>query len=344
MSEVVPEVLKAINRQRVSKTPIWLMRQAGRYMKSYRNLREKYSILELCRNPELSYRVTMQPIERFPNIDAAIIFSDILVLLQSMGLRLHFASGEGPIIENPIKDYGDIETLRQIDAKEDLSFVLKAINLVSRELPREKALIGFCGAPFTLASYAIEGGSSKSFFKTRDLMNSQPDAWNNLMVKLSDAIKEYALEQSNAGADIIQIFDSWVGHISREEYIKYVSPYSFRIFKYLKDQNVPTIHFSTGTSDFLDLIANAGGDVISVDWKIEIDKAWEKIGHGRSIQGNLDPNKLAGSKKDLEESARTILKKVQGKNGFIFNLGHGVLPNTPEENVEHLIELVHHFN
>jgi uroporphyrinogen decarboxylase len=330
--------LKACRREPTDITPIWLMRQAGRYLPEYRALREKHTLLTLCKTPELAAGVTLQPIRRF-GFDAAIIFADILLPLEPLGLKLEFTKGEGPVIHNAISDHSDIEKLQVFDAKDKLSFVLEAIKIAVKEL-RTTPLIGFAGAPFTVASYAIEGGYSRHFLKTKQLMYQHPQAWHSLMRKLATVTQDYLQRQSEAGASAIQLFDSWVGVLSPEDYREYVLPYSKRI---LSSIPVPTIHFSTGTAAYLELICEAGGNVISVDWRIEINKARKQIGE-RAIQGNLDPVHLLMPRKNLLKEVRELLSKAGEKRGYIFNLGHGVLPQTPIENVEALVQEVHSWN
>jgi uroporphyrinogen decarboxylase len=330
--------LRACRRERVDCTPVWLMRQAGRYMPEYRSLREKYSLLTLARTPELAAQVTLQPIQRF-QFDAAIIFADILLPLEPMGLQFEFAKGEGPVIHNPISTAADVEAVRVFAASDELHFVSKAIQLVVKELNGKTPLIGFAGAPFTLASYIIEGGYSRHFLKTRKFMVTNPDAWNSLMQKIARITTSYLQMQVEAGASAVQLFDSWVGVLSPEDYRRYVLPYSREI---LQNITVPTIHFSTGTSGYLDFIAEAGGDVISVDWRIPLDRAWSFFPQ-RGIQGNLDPASLFSPWTMLREDIRNILHLAGGKPGHIFNLGHGVLPETPIESVEKLVEEIHRF-
>ena len=330
--------LKACRKEKVDRTPIWLMRQAGRYMAEYRSLREKHSLLTLCKTPDLAAQVTLQPIQRF-QFDAAIIFADILLPIEPMGLQLEFAKGEGPVIHNPVTIPEDVNSLEIFHPQEKLRFVAEAIQIVTRELDGKTPLIGFAGAPFTLASYMIEGGYSRHFLKTRKFMLSNPDAWKNLMEKITRVTVEYLQMQVEAGASAVQLFDSWVGALGPEDYRKFVLPYSQKIFQSI---SVPTIHFSTGTSGYLDLIAKAGGSVISIDWRIPLDHAWSFFSD-RAIQGNLDPSILLAPWPSVRDGAREILTNAGGRNGHIFNLGHGVFPETPIENVEKLVDEVHSF-
>jgi uroporphyrinogen decarboxylase len=329
--------MRACRREPVDRTPVWLMRQAGRYMPEYRALREKHSLLALCKTPELAVQVTLQPIHRF-HFDAAIIFADILLPIEPMGLHLEFAKGEGPVIHNPITTEKDVDVLRVYDVEDGLGFVFDAIRLVVRELGNTP-LIGFAGAPFTLASYMIEGGYSRHFLNTRKLMLNHPGVWHRLMEKIADVTSAYLNKQAAAGASAVQLFDSWVGALGPADYHEFVLPYSQKILRSLP---VPTIHFSTGTSSYLDLIGEAGGDVISVDWRIHIDRAWNQL-PDKAIQGNLDPSALLGPWATLQEEIHAILNRAGKKPGHIFNLGHGVFPETPLENVERLVDEIHNY-
>ena len=358
--------LKACNRDVVDATPIWLMRQAGRYMPEYRALREKYGILEMIKTPELACEVTMQPIHVF-DLDAAIIFADILPPLEGMGLKLEFVRGEGPVIHNPISSASDIDALATPPPEESLSFTLEAIRLVREELGKTTAkaqrtqretgvgsgesgvggptpLIGFSGAPFTLASYAIEGGTSRNYVKVKSLMYGEPAAWHVLMAKLAEVVGGYLLAQARAGAQALQVFDSWVGALSPSDYREYVMPHSRRAIEIAREGGVPIIHFGTETSGMLELIRDAGGDVIGVDWRIDLDVAWERLGPNVAVQGNLDPVVLFAPWPIIEAEAKRILDQANGRPGHIFNLGHGTLPQTPVENVRRLVELVHEYS
>jgi len=331
--------LKACRREPVDCTPVWFMRQAGRYMAEYRALRAKHSILELCKTPELAAQVTLQPIDRFP-LDAAIIFADILLPLEPMGLRLEFAAGEGPVIHNPVRDQADVERLNIIDGGE-LDYVAEAIRQARRALNGRVPLIGFAGAPFTLASYAIEGGSSRNYLLTKQLMYSEPKAWHQLMDKFARVITGYLRRQIKAGAQAIQLFDSWVGCLSVGDYVEYVMPHVQLIFEGLKREGVPMIHFGTGTSAMLRQMRAAGGDVIGVDWRIHLDEAWATVGHDVAVQGNLDPLTLFAPLHEIERRVEDILRRAGGRPGHIFNLGHGILPTTPIEHVAATIDMVH---
>ena len=331
--------LNACRREPVDCTPVWFMRQAGRYMAEYRALRAKHSILELCKTPELAAQVTLQPIDRFP-LDAAIIFADILLPLEPMGLSLEFAQGEGPVIHNPVRNQADVERLNVIDGGE-LEYVAEAIRQIRRALNGRVPLIGFAGAPFTLASYAIEGGSSRNYLLTKRLMYCEPKAWHQLMDKFARVITGYLRRQIKAGAQAIQLFDSWVGCLSVGDYVEYVLPHVQLIFEGLKREGVPMIHFGTGTSAMLRQMREAGGDVIGVDWRIHLDEAWGTVGHDVAVQGNLDPLTLFAPLHEIERRVADILRRAGGRSGHIFNLGHGILPTTPIEHVAATIDMVH---
>jgi uroporphyrinogen decarboxylase len=317
------------------------MRQAGRYMKEYRALRKKYSFLEMCKNPEIAAQVTLQPIEKF-KLDAAIIFSDILIPLEPMGISFDFAKGEGPVFHHPVREMKDIEKLRVIEP-EEVPFLVKAIRIVRKELEEKIPLIGFSGAPFTLASYIIEGGHSKNYILTKGLMYQNRPAWDALMHKVSEVLIRYLNAQIRAGVQAVQLFDSWVGCLSPTDYEEYVLPYSKRVIDGI-DKGVPLIHFATSSSTLLGLMRRAGGDVIGVDWRIDIGEAWERIGYEVAIQGNLDPVILFGSVDLIKGETKRILDRVGGRPGHIFNLGHGILPTTPVENVAALVDMVHEYS
>ncbi len=331
--------LKACRREPVDVTPVWFMRQAGRYMAEYRALRERHSLLDICRTPDLATEVTLQPIRRI-EVDAAILFSDLLLPLEPMGLPFDFVKGEGPQIERPIESPADIDRLRVFEPRESLSHVLAAIGQIQRELSGRVPLIGFSGAPFTLASYAIEGGHSNNFAKTKSLMYGHPDAWHRLCDKFATVVADYLNAQIDAGVDAIQVFDSWVGALGPADYREFALPHTQKIFKAIAGR-VPTIHFGTGTATTLDLLREAGGDVIGADWRIPIDVAWERIGLDRAVQGNLDPTLLLGPMQRMFAQAEDILERVNGRSGHIFNLGHGILPSTPVEHVQRLAQYVH---
>ncbi|MDX1662830.1 MAG: uroporphyrinogen decarboxylase [Candidatus Promineifilaceae bacterium] len=341
--EPTSRFLRACHRLPVDATPIWLMRQAGRYMSEYRELRARHSLLEVIGTPELAAEVTLQPIEAF-DIDAAIIFADILPPLIGMGLELEFVKGEGPVIHNPISRTYDIDRLAAPPATETmLANTLEAIRLVTGELaPRNIPLVGFAGAPFTLASYAIEGGSSRSYERTKALMYGEPAAWKRLMEKLTTVQADYLLRQAEAGAGALQLFDSWAGlALGKEDYIRFVQPFNSALFAALEEANVPVINFSTGTAAYIQTVADCGGDVISVDWRMPLDWFWEQIGAERAIQGNLDPMALLAPWRELRYKTERVLEQAAGRPGHIFNLGHGIHKTTPTENVRRLVDYVH---
>src|SRR6188472_1527768 len=331
--------LKACRREPVDCTPVWFMRQAGRYMKEYQAVRATRSILEVCKTPELAAQVTLQPIDRFA-LDAAIIFADILLPLEAMGLHLEFAEGEGPIIHNPVRERADVERLKAIDGTE-LEYVAEAIRQTRQALHGRVPLIGFAGAPFTLASYAIEGGGSRNYVLTKSVMYREPEAWHHLMDKLARVVTGYLRRQIRAGAQAIQLFDSWVGCLSAGDYAEYVKPHVQLIFEGLRREGVPMIHFGTGTTALLRQMREAGGDVVGVDWRVPLDEAWAMIGHDRAVQGNLDPVVLYAPLHEIERRVEDILRRAAGRNGHIFNLGHGILPTTPIEHVEAAINMIH---
>jgi uroporphyrinogen decarboxylase len=334
--------LRACRRQATEYTPVWLMRQAGRYMKEYRALRKKYSFLEMCKNPELAAQVTLQPIERF-KLDAAIIFSDILIPLEPMGVEFEFAKGEGPVFHHPLRERKEAEKLRLFEPEEEIPYLMKAIQIVRRELEGKIPLIGFCGAPFTLASYIIEGGHSKNYILTKSMMYQDRPTWDALMEKISRVLILYLNAQIRAGVQAVQVFDSWVGCLSPADYEEYVLPYSKKVIDGV-DQSVPLIHFATSNATLLELMKRAGGNVIGVDWRINIREAWERLGYEVAIQGNLDPVILFGPVDLIKREVKRILDRVEGRPGHIFNLGHGILPNTPVDHVAALVDMVHEYS
>ena len=316
------------------------MRQAGRYMSEYRALRERYSLLDLCRTPDLATEVTLQPVRRI-DVDAAILFSDLLLPLEPMGINFDFVHGEGPAIENPIRGEEDLNRVRRFEPREALSHVLDAIRQVQSELAGRVPLIGFAGAPFTLASYAIEGGHSSNFARTKALMYRNPAAWHRLCELLADVVAEYLIAQIEAGVNAVQLFDSWVGALNARDYREFILPHTRRIFDRLAAFDVPTIHFGVGTGAILTELREAGGHVIGADWRIPLDEAWERIGFDRAIQGNLDPTLLLGPIDRALAAADDVLERAGGRAGHIFNLGHGILPSTPVEHVQALARYVH---
>lgn len=335
--------LRACRREPVDCTPIWLMRQAGRYMAEYRAIRERYGFLEMVKTPELAAEVTLQPVEAF-DIDAAIIFADILPPLEGMGLNLTFAKGEGPVIHNPLRTPTDIEQLRQPDPRETVAYTLDAVRLVKRALADRIPLIGFSGAPFTLASYAIEGGSSREFRHTKGLMYSEPQMWHALMTKLTTLVRDYLLAQIEIGADAVQIFDSWAGILSPGDYAEYVLPYVQQCIADVNQRGVPVIYFGTDMNGLLPLLRQTDADVLGADWRIYLDEVWAQLGPGVAIQGNLDPNVLFAPWPEIERRAADILDRAAGRPGHIFNLGHGIMTETPVEHVRRLVEFVHTYS
>jgi uroporphyrinogen decarboxylase len=335
--------LRACRREPVDTTPIWLMRQAGRYMAEYRALRETHTLLEIIKTPELACAVTLQPLNAF-DLDAAIIFADILPPLEGMGLRLEFAAGEGPVLHNPVRSAADVDALQVCPPEEALDFTLEAIRLARDELdPRGIPLIGFSGAPFTLAAYAVEGGGSRNYEKVKGLMMGEPQTWHRLMHKLAEVVGQYLLAQARAGAQALQLFDSWVGVLSPADYRDYVMPYTQRAIRIAQAGGAPIIHFGTDTSGMLELIRDAGGDVIGIDWRIDLATAWDRLGSAVAVQGNLDPVALVAPWPELQKRAQIVLDQAARRPGHIFNLGHGILPSTPVDNVKRLTEFVHEY-
>ena len=332
--------LRACRREPVDATPVWFMRQAGRYMPEYRAIRARHTLLDICRQPELAAQVTLQPVDRI-DVDAAILFSDLLLLLAPMGIPFDFIKGEGPVIERPVRTADDVDHLRQFEPRNELSHVLETITLVRKELEGRVPLIGFAGAPFTLASYAIEGGPSSNYAKTKALMYGEPKVWHKLCDMFATIVGDYLVAQVEAGVQAVQIFDSWVGALSPDDYREFALPHTSRILEAAKATGVPVIHFGTGTATLLETMATAGGDVIGADWRIPLDDAWQLIGHDRAIQGNLDPTLLLGPMERMMDGADDILRRAAGRPGHIFNLGHGILPETPVENVQALARFVH---
>lgn len=329
--------LRACRRESVPYTPVWMMRQAGRYMPEYRALREKYSMLELCKTPELAIRVTKQPLVH--GMDAAILFADILLPLEPMGAPFEFAKGEGPVIHDPITNAAQIDKLRVIEPEEGLGYVLEAIKGLKSEI--KVPLIGFAGAPFTLASYLVEGGKSTHFVKTKRMMYETPEMWSTLMAKLSEVVRRFLRAQVAAGADAIQLFDSWVGQLSPADYRAHVQPHVKGILSDVQTLGVPVIHFGTGTATLLEAQREAGGTVIGLDWRTPITDGWKRIGHDRAVQGNLDPTVLFAPVEVAKKAARAVLSDAGGRKGHIFNLGHGILPETPVDTVKAIVDLVH---
>jgi uroporphyrinogen decarboxylase len=309
-------------------------------MTEYRALRERYSLLELCRTPDLATEVTLQPVRRI-EVDAAILFSDLLLPLEPMGIPFDFVKGEGPAIESPLRTELDLRRVRRFEPRESLAPVLEAIRQIKHELRGRVPLIGFAGAPFTLASYAIEGGHSTAFACTKALMYGAPAAWHQFCDLIADVIGEYLVAQVEAGADVVQVFDSWVGALNASDYREFILPHTRRIFERVAATGVPTIHFGVGTGAILPEMREAGGDVIGADWRIHLDEAWGRVGHDRGIQGNLDPTVLLAPLDRIIAATDDVLARAAGRPGHIFNLGHGILPMTPLEHVQAVARYVH---
>jgi uroporphyrinogen decarboxylase len=338
MSAPNSRFVKACKAQPVDRTPVWFMRQAGRYMPEYRAVRRQYSLVEICKNPKVAAEVTITAAE-FLGVDAAIIFADLLLPLEVMGLPFYFSPGEGPVIEKPLRDAAAIAALRT-DRAADLGYVSEAVGLVAKHFGEKLPVIGFCGAPFTLASYMIEGGSSRNYLHAKKIMYSSPAAWEELMRKLVSVVAEYAVEQVHTGADVIQVFDSWVGCLSVEDFIRYVQPWTTELVKRIQVSGVPVIYFGTDTTALLPSMKQTGAEVIGVDWRVPIDEGWKSLGMRGAVQGNLDPVLLFADWKAIKSRAGEILQRAGGRPGHIFNLGHGILPETPVENVKNLAAFV----
>ena len=329
--------LRACRREPVDCTPVWMMRQAGRYMPEYRALRAKHTMLEVCKTPELALEVTLQPLKF--GMDAAILFADILLPLEPMGAPFDFQKGEGPVIFSPIATKADVDKLHDFEIEEGLGYCLEAIKLLKKEL--KVPLIGFAGAPFTLASYLVEGGKSTAFAKAKRFMYAEPETFGALMHKLAEVVRRFRHKQIDAGVDAVQLFDSWVGQLSAVDYRTYVMPHVVHILKDIEKRGVPVIHFGTGTLHLLEAMREAGGTVIGLDWRTPMNEGWKKVGADRAVQGNLDPTILLATRELAEQASKRILDEVDNKVGHIFNLGHGILPETPMENVEAVIDYVH---
>jgi uroporphyrinogen decarboxylase len=346
LSSVVPprtgvaRFLDACHHRQPDATPIWFMRQAGRCLAEYRELRKRYDILTMAKTPELCAQVTLMPVNEF-GVDAAVLYADIMLPLERMGISFEIEPEIGPIIHNPVRTMQDVEALRVVDAEEATPYVLEAIRLVRRELEGKQAVIGFSGAPFTLACYMIEGRPSRDYGIAKSLMYGQPEVWHALMNKLTEVVSRYLLAQIAAGVDVVQLFDSWVGALSPSVYARFVQPYSRRIFDAVRQTGTPSIHFGTGTASLLKLMTEAGGDVISVDWRVDLDTAWQRIGFERGIQGNLDPTLLLTPWNVIEEGMQDVLRRAANRPGHIFNLGHGVLAPTPPDMLRRLVDAVH---
>jgi uroporphyrinogen decarboxylase len=333
---IEPLLVRAARREAVERTPVWFMRQAGRSLPEYRAVRERHSFWEVASTPELCAEVTLQPVRRH-GVDAAVLFADIMTPVVGMGVHVDLVEGVGPVVETPVRSLHDVGALRVPDAEEAFAPVLAALRIVRRELGPARAVVGFCGAPFTVAGYLVEGRPSREFGLTKELMYREPKVWHALMEALADCFSGYVTAQVRAGADVIQLFDSWVGVHSPADYEEFVAPWSARI---LASVDVPTIHFGTGTTTLLPAMARAGGDVVGLDWRVPLDEGWALVGEDRGVQGNLDPGVLLGPWDRIEREARDVLARARGRAGHIFNLGHGVLPRTEATVVSRLAELV----
>ena len=340
--EISAPFLRACRRLPVERTPVWFMRQAGRYMPEYRAIREKYSLLEICSRPELAAEVTLQPVHAL-GVDAAILFADILLPAIPLGVGLEFAKGEGPVLQNPVRTLKDVRKLRPVSPEADLSYVLDAIRILRAELAGIP-LIGFCGAPFTLASYLVEGGVSRDFLKTKAMIYSAPEVWHALMEKLAVVLSDYLLAQIEAGAQAVQVFDSWVGALNPADYVEFVQPYSRQVLQAAQATGVPVIHFGTGNATLLPAMKAAGGTVLGLDWRIPLDAGWKLVGYDVAVQGNLDPAVLFAPLPEIKKRVGDILERANSRPGHIFNLGHGILEHTPVENVRAVVEMVHDFS
>lgn len=340
--EIKDRFLHACRHEPVDATPVWFMRQAGRYMGEYRLIREKYSLLEICAHPDLAAEVTLQPVHAL-GVDAAILFADILLPVIPLGLGLEFAKGEGPMIGKTIQSLKDVRALNPVDVETDLGYVMEAIRILRGEL-NGIPLIGFCGAPFTVASYIVEGGSSREFLKTKTMMYSAPDVFHALMEKLSVVLSDYLVAQIRAGAQAVQVFDSWVGALSPADYERLVLPYSQKVLQAAQAENVPVIHFGTNTTTLLPLMKDAGGDVIGLDWRIPLDDGWALLGPDVAVQGNLDPAVLFAPLPEIKIRVHDILRRADGRPGHIFNLGHGILQQTPVDHVKAVVDMVHEYS
>ncbi len=336
----VARFLDACYHRQPDATPVWFMRQAGRCLAEYRELRKNYDILTIAKTPALCAQVTLMPVKEL-GVDGAVLYADIMLPLEGMGVSLEIEPDIGPIIHNPIRSMRDVEALRIIDARESTPFVMEAIRLVRHELEGKQAIIGFSGAPFTLACYLIEGRPSRDYGMAKSLMYGQPETWHALMNKLTEVVSRYLVAQIQAGVDVVQLFDSWVGALGPSAYKRFVQPYSKRIFEAIKQTGTPSIHFGTGTASLLELMAEAGGDIISIDWRVDLDSAWARIGYDRGIQGNLDPALLLTPWNVIEEGMHDVLRRAGNRPGHIFNLGHGVLAPTPPEVLRQLVDAVH---
>jgi uroporphyrinogen decarboxylase len=334
--------VRACLRKPVDRTPVWFLRQAGRYMQEYRDVRKHHTLVEICKKPELAAEVTITAAEKL-GVDAAIIFADLLLPLEPMGLDFEFQAGEGPVVHHPVRTVEDVRALRT-DRASDLGYVARAIEMVAAHFGDRLGVIGFCGAPYTLASYMIEGGGSRNYIETKKMMyNNSTTAWGSLLDKLVAVLTEYCRQQVQAGADVIQIFDSWVGSLSLSDYRAYAFEASKRLVRAVQAMGVPVIYFGVETAGLLEQMAQTGADVIGLDWRQPLDEGWRAVGHGHAVQGNLDPITLFAPPDVLEQRVKEILRAANGRPGHIFNLGHGIVPATPVENVQAVVRMVREF-
>jgi uroporphyrinogen decarboxylase len=338
----VHPLLAACRRQPTAFTPVWLMRQAGRFLPEYRAMRERFGFLELCRTPEAAAEVTLLPIDRL-GVDGAILFADILLIVESMGVGLEFGRGDGPVIPRPVRTAADVARLEERDPADTVPFVFETVRLARAALADRVPLIGFAGAPFTVASYLVEGGGSRDYLETKRLMFGDPGAWHALLGLLVRTTARYLNGQIAAGVQALQLFDSWVGALAPDDYRALVLPHMQALIRALAP-GVPVIHFGTGTAGLLEALREAGGDVIGLDWRVDLDDAWRRVGHDVGIQGNLDPAALLGPPAEIRRRVAAILARAGGRPGHIFNLGHGVLPGTPVEHVRVLVDAVHELS
>ena len=334
--------LAACRREPTSYTPVWLMRQAGRYMEDYRKLRAQHGFLELCKKSDLATEITVTPVQKL-NVDAAILFADILLILEPMGVGLEYSKGDGPVLHHPVRSGKDVDGLKDFKVESELTYVYESVKKIRRELKNKVPLIGFAGAPFTLASYLIEGSGSRNYVHTKQLFYSAPEAWKRLMERLAKVIGEYLNCQIAAGAQAVQIFDSWAGCLSPADYEQFVQPYTKAVIDAVTP-GVPVINFSTGTAGLLKHVRAAGGDVIGLDWRVNLDEGWATVGHDVAVQGNLDPVALLASPREIKNRVAEVLRRAAGRPGHIFNLGHGVLPETPVDHVIAMVDAVHELS
>lgn len=334
-------ILRAAHRQPVDQVPVWFMRQAGRYQPEYRAIREKYTLMEICEHPEVCTEVTLLPVKQL-NVDAAILFSDIMTPLRGMGLKVDIVENVGPVFEEAINTARQVDEIPPFVAEEAVPYVLETIRMLNREL--EVPLIGFTGAPFTLASYMVEGRPTKDYRKVKTLMYSQPAVWSALMEKLSDMVATYLVDQINAGCQMVQVFDSWVGNLTRQDYETYVRPHMFKISEAVRATGAPMIYFGVNTGHLMESMSQIKPDVMGVDWHEELDKAWERIGPDFAVQGNLDPVAIFAPPDVLEAKVKDILRRTEGRSGHIFNLGHGIMPTMSVDALKRVVEIVHSYD